>query len=90
MSELHLLKNIGREMEKKLLSVGIMSAEDLKRIGSKEAFARLKEKFPYVCLVHLQALQGVVEDIRLQDLSEEIKKELKEYSEELKAISAGK
>ena len=36
------MMNIGREMEKKLRSVGICSAEELMAVGAEEAFARLK------------------------------------------------
>ena len=41
MAELISLKNIGRNIEKRLQSVDISTAEDLKRVGSKEAFIRL-------------------------------------------------
>ncbi len=82
--ELSSLKNIGKVMERKLNEVGIHSAEDLKKIGSKKAFILLKEKFPNVCLVHLQSLQGAVEGIMLQDLSIATKKDLKEFSDRFK------
>lgn len=84
MSELSSLKNIGKEMERKLNEVGIKSIDDLRRIGSKAAFVRLRESFPNVCLVHLQSLEGAIEDVMLQDLSEEIKTDLKEFSDYLK------
>ena len=37
MDKLTTLKNIGKEMERKLKSVGIYSKDDLIKIGSKEA-----------------------------------------------------
>ncbi|MCM1270564.1 MAG: TfoX/Sxy family protein [Ruminococcus flavefaciens] len=84
MSELTSLKNIGKEIERKLKTVGINSAEELKQIGSKNAFIRLKIHYPEVCLVHLYTLQGAVDDIEYNRLSENTKHELKEFSDELK------
>lgn len=56
MAELTSMRNLGKEMGRKLRSVGICSAEELTRLGSKEAFARLKTRYPNVCLVHLYTL----------------------------------
>ena len=55
MAELASMMNIGREMAKKLDSVGIGSAEELIRSGAEQAFLKLKERYPNVCLVHLYA-----------------------------------
>ncbi len=38
MTELTSMRNIGKELERKLKIIGINSAEDLKRLGSKETF----------------------------------------------------
>lgn len=84
MSKLTSLKNIGKEIERKLKTVGINSAEELKQIGSKNAFIRLKIHYPEVCLVHLYTLQGAVDDIEYNRLSENTKHELKEFSDALK------
>lgn len=84
MSELTSLRNIGKEMEKKLTSVGIDSAEKLIESGSKQAFMKLKEAYPSVCLVHLYALEGAITDVEFNSLSEDKKKELKEFSDFLR------
>lgn len=84
MSKLSSMKNIGKEIENKLNSVGIFSAEDLIQLGSKEAFFRLKMKFPNVCLVHLYTLQGAVDNIEYNQLSGEVKLDLKSFSDDLK------
>lgn len=81
MAELTSLRNIGKELERKLKEVGIETAEELKRIGSKEAFARLKLRFPQVCLVHLYTLQGAIDDLDFNMLSKETKAELKTFSD---------
>lgn len=84
MSELTSLRNIGKEMEKKLTSVGIDSAEKLIESGSKQAFMKLKEAYPSVCLVHLYTLEGAITDVDFNCLSEDKKKELKEFSDFLR------
>lgn len=45
MAELSSLKNIGKEIERKLKTIGINSAEKLKKFGSKETWFRLKLKY---------------------------------------------
>ena len=84
MATLTSMKNIGKELEKKLRSIDICTAEDLIQVGSKEAFAHLKSIYPQVCLVHLYALQGAIDKVEYNQLSEEVKAELKEYSDGLK------
>ena len=82
--ELSKLKNIGTEMTKKLNSIGINSAEELQQTGSKEVFHRLKASYPEVCLVHLYAIQGAIDDLDFNMLSQDTKKELKTFYEGLK------
>ena len=84
MSELASMINIGNEMAKKLVSVGIDSPEKLIEAGAKDAFLKLKQKYPNVCLVHLYALEGAVHNTEYNRLSKDTKKELKEFSYFLK------
>ena len=84
MSELTSMINIGKEMAKKLTTVGIDSPEQLIQTGSKQAFLKLKQTYPQVCLVHLYALEGAVQNTEFNSLSEDKKKELKEFSDFLK------
>lgn len=84
MAELTSMMNIGREMSKKLASIGINTAEELIFTGSKQAFSRLKEAYPNVCLVHLYTLEGAITNTEYNSLSAERKKELKEFSDSLK------
>ncbi len=84
MSELNSMRNIGKEMEKKLKSIGICSAEELLQTGSKEAFFRLKMRYPNICLVHLYTLQGAIDNIEYNHLSDEVKNNLKKFSDSLK------
>lgn len=84
MAELTSMMNIGKEMEKKLTAVGIDSAEKLTELGAKEAFLKIKEAYPQVCLVHLYTLEGAIHNIEFNCLSEDKKRELKEFSNWLK------
>lgn len=84
MSELTSMINIGKEMAKKLTTVGIDSPEKLIETGTKQAFLKLKQTYPQVCLVHLYALEGAVQNTEFNSLSEAKKKELKEFSDFLK------
>jgi len=84
MAELSSLRNIGKEIEKKLRFVGIETAEELKKVGSKEAFMRLKSQYPKVCLVHLYTLEGAISDTEYNQLSEEVKQSLKDYNDSFK------
>ncbi|WP_322200091.1 TfoX/Sxy family DNA transformation protein [Acutalibacter intestini] len=78
------MKNIGAEMASKLEAIGIDCPEKLLEIGAKEAFRRLKETFPNVCLVHLYSLEGAVTNTEFNALSEKKKRELKVLSDSLK------
>lgn len=84
MAELTSMMNIGKEMAKKLETVGIDSSEKLLEAGSKQAFFQLKERYPQICLVHLYALEGAIQNTEFNSLSEDKKKELKEFSDFLK------
>ncbi len=90
MTELTAMKNIGKELERKLKIVGIHSAEALKQTGSKEAFLRLKIRFPEVCLVHLYSLEGAITDTAFHQLSEATKKELKTFSDDWKSSNTNR
>ena len=84
MSDLTSMMNIGKEMERKLISVGIDSSEKLIEVGAKQAFVKLKQEYPQVCLVHLYTLEGAIQNTEFNTLSEDKKKELKEFSDFLK------
>lgn len=70
---------LGKTMEKKLHSVGIHSAEDLKDIGSKQAVFRLKEKYPNTCVVILYHLEAAIQGVKIKQLDAACKSELKAY-----------
>ncbi len=79
MGELSKLPNIGKSVEEQLNLVGINTVEDLKIIGSKEAWLKIREIDKSACINRLYALEGAVEGIRWHNLSEEKKLMLKEF-----------
>lgn len=83
MSDLMSMINIGKEMERKLKAVGIDTQEKLIETGSKEAFLKLRETYPNVCLVHLYVLEGAISNTEYNELPEEKKKALKRFSDSL-------
>lgn len=81
MTNLTTMRNIGGEMARKLRAVGIGSREELLEAGGKEAFFRLKIRWPQVCLVHLYALEGAVRDVDFNALPQETKEDLKTFND---------
>ena len=83
MSALTDLTNIGKEMANKLNSVAIFSPSELIELGSKQAFFRLKTKYPQMCLVHLYAIEGAIQNVPFNLLSEQTKQDLKAFSDSM-------
>lgn len=80
MSELSKLPNVGKVLERELLKIGIKTPEQLRQIGSKEAFFRIRlQSDPGACLHMLYGIQGAIEGVPDKLLTEETKNELKAY-----------
>lgn len=54
---------LGKTMERKLHSVGIHSAEELKAIGSRQAVFRLRAQYPSTCAVILYYLEAAIRGV---------------------------
>jgi DNA transformation protein len=79
MGELSNLINIGKELEKQLNGIGIKTFDELKNIGSKKAWLKIRDMDSSACYNRLCALEGAIQEIRWHNLPEKIKKELKEF-----------
>ena len=79
MGELAKLPNIGKVVEEQLNEVGINTFEELKAIGSKQAWLRIKAIDESACINRLCALEGAIQGIRWHDLDAQKKGELKEF-----------
>jgi DNA transformation protein len=84
MGELSDLPNIGSKLEAQLNEVGIEKIEQLKEIGSKQAWLDIKAIDSSACINRLCALEGAIQGIRWHNLSVEVKSELKEFYNRVK------
>ena len=79
MGELSDLPNIGKVVEAQLMQVGIHSAEELKRIGAREAWLRIQKIDASACIHRLMALEGAIEGVKKSMLDDDVKAELKAF-----------
>lgn len=79
MKKLSDLPNIGKTVEEQLNQVSIETEEQLKEIGSKQAWLKIKEIDSSACYNRLCALEGAIQGIRWHNLSPEVKEDLKEF-----------
>jgi DNA transformation protein len=82
MGELSKLINIGKEIERQLNEVGIKSIEELKKIGSREAWIKIQHIDSSACYNRLCGLEGAIQNIRWHNLSDKDKKELRKFYNE--------
>lgn len=79
MGELSKLPNIGSVVEEQLTQAGILTYEQLRTIGSRGAWLKLRETDHSVCLHCLYALEGAIQGIPKSQLPAEVKASLKEF-----------
>lgn len=79
MGELSNLPNIGKVVEEQLNQVGIYNYEQLKEVGSRQAWLKIRAIDTSACIHRLYSLEGAIRLIRKNQLSPEIKAELKEF-----------
>jgi DNA transformation protein len=79
MGELSKLPNIGKEVEKQLNAVGIVSYEDLKALGAEQAWLKIQSIDESACIHRLLALEGAIQGVKKTLLKEERRQELKDF-----------
>lgn len=84
MGELSKLQNIGLVVEKQLNEVGIETYQQLKDIGSKQAWLKIKSIDETACIHRLYALEGAIQGIKKTQLDSETKEELKKFYNNVK------
>lgn len=84
MEKLSDLPNIGKELEKQLQRAGIETVEQLRAVGSREAWLRIKAFDPSACYNRLCALEGALRNVRWHGLPDGVKAELKEFCRQSK------
>jgi len=80
MESLVAMPNIGKELAKKLTFAEISSPEELRFLGSKNAFLKIKTIYPEdACINMLYALEGAIQDIRWHHLDKNTKADLLDF-----------
>lgn len=78
------LPNIGKVMEKRLNAVEVYNVDEFMKMGSKEAFTRLRLLEGDTCFSSLCGLEGAIQGVRWHYLSSETKSDLKEFFQSFK------
>ncbi len=84
MGRLSDMPNIGKTLEDRLIKAGVDDAETLRKLGSKEAFIKLRLIEGDTCFNTLCALEGAIQGIRWHFLSSETKERLRSFFDALK------
>jgi len=84
MSELTTLPNIADKLDKQLSDVGITTIEQLREVGSREAWLRILARDPSACIMRLSSLEGAIQGVRWHYLDNDTKKSLREFYKEIK------
>lgn len=84
MDEFSKLPNIGKEVEKQLYDADIRTIDQLRALGSKQAWLKIQENDSSACIHRLLALEGAIRGIKKTNLPEEVKQELKAFYQEHK------
>jgi len=84
MGELEKLPNIGKVVEGQLNEVGITTLEQLKELGNRQAWLKIKSIDDSACIHRLYSLEGAIRGIRKTQLPEDVKAELKEFYQQMK------
>jgi len=79
MGELSSLPNIAAKLESQLADAGITTIEQLKDVGSREAWLRILACDPSACIMRLSALEGAIHGVRWHNLDDHTKRSLKEF-----------
>lgn len=79
MGELSKLPNIGEKVEKQLNRIGIFTYDELKDIGTEQAWLKIQEIDTSACIHRLLALEGAIQGVKKKALLQERKEELKDF-----------
>lgn len=68
-----------KTVEEQLNQVGIMTEEELKSVGAKQAWLKIQTIDESACINRLMALEGAIQGVKKTELSDEVKADLKEF-----------
>lgn len=73
------LPNISKILSGVLMDAGINTPEELRDLGSKEAFIRIRMRDNTACLSMLCAIEGAIRGVRWHNLDDDVKSDLKVF-----------
>lgn len=79
MGEISKLINIGAVIEGQLEQAGITTYEQLKEIGSKQAWLKIQSIDSSACIHRLYSLEGAIRGIKKTQLPADVKADLKDF-----------
>ena len=79
MEGLSKLPNIGKEVERQLNIIGIFTYDELKDIGTEQAWLKIQEIDASACIHRLLALEGAIQCVKKTVLPQERKAALKDF-----------
>ncbi len=71
-------------MEEKFAQAGIVTADELRKIGAKAAWLKIRQIDPSACIHRLLALEGAIEGVQKSLLPDEVKADLKVFYQQHK------
>lgn len=83
MIELSRLPNVGKVLERLLVACDITTAEQLREVGTEEAFLRIRIQDPTACIRMLYGIQGAVDGVKDTSLAQNTKDRLKQFYQHL-------
>ena len=79
MGKLSKLPNIRKVVEAQLNQIGIITEDDLKSVGARQAWLKIQEIDESACINRLLALEGAIQGVKKTELSDDVKSDLKEF-----------
>ena len=79
MGELTTLPNIAAKLEEQLANAGITTIEQLRKVGSREAWLRILANDPTACIMRLSSLEGALQGVRWHYLDDDTKASLRDF-----------
>jgi DNA transformation protein and related proteins len=73
------LPNISKVLSAVLADAGINTPAELRALGSKEAFLRIRMRDNTACLSKLCAIEGAIRGVRWHNLDADLKEELRVF-----------
>ena len=79
MGELSKLPNIGTVVEEQLREAGITTFDQLRAMGSKQAWLKIQEIDSSACIHRRYSLEGAIRGIKKAQLPPDVKEDLKDF-----------